>query len=644
MVFLAVVCVFIIVGNCFVLAAIRLSENGRKSRMNFFIMHLAIADLLVGVMVVIPDMATKITVEWYAGNAMCKIIQYSQTAVTYSSTYMLVSLSLDRYDAVARPMNFSRSGLQGRFLVLISWLISLAFASPTIYLYSETVREGKKQCWLEFPEVWQWQLFFTIVFVVTFLLPAIIIASCYIAIIYIIWSKGRYHEPTRESHNDTNVTHSRLIINENRHDTGRGIIPQAKIRTIKMTLIIVIVFIMCWSPFFLYNLFDLYELIPPNDSVATLFQSAAPLNSAANPIIYGIFSTRICKNLRRLPLPSFLRSLACHCQDNFCRKRSFRSRQHPYLTSQLTDPTQSTMDVHRRVDLRSHLSKRGSRLGKWTACLDDVDLIVLQEAEQKLKNSKSQNSKGAAAMGKKGGQQCWDHAVDGNYELTPLAHNEVTHRKGTSDGSDDSPQTSESNVVKGKDYIIYTEENLAFANSLPKKNDNNFFIKNNVRNPCSLESYSVNNQRLFKKNSSKDESIGICDSGYPDNRSDSALTKNNTVSNFCEIQRDDHGFNDGGQSYQDINIHFDRDASSYSHNASFSECAEVCAESDLVFADDDLNGPLENCLDRSCLATRRPSGVPSVRRRLTSDDNVVLKNATCQWASVDVSADEKSFT
>ncbi|KAH9488102.1 hypothetical protein Btru_065376 [Bulinus truncatus] len=157
LVLLAVVCVFIIVGNCFVLAAIRLSENGRKSRMNFFIMHLAIADLLVGVMVVITDMANKITVEWYAGNAMCKIIQYSQTTVTYCSTYMLVSLSIDRYDAVARPMNFSRSGLQGRFLVLVSWLVSLVFASPSFYLFSETVREGKRQCWLELPEAWHWQ-------------------------------------------------------------------------------------------------------------------------------------------------------------------------------------------------------------------------------------------------------------------------------------------------------------------------------------------------------------------------------------------------------------------------------------------------------------------------------------------------------
>ncbi|KAK7467923.1 hypothetical protein BaRGS_00036848 [Batillaria attramentaria] len=34
-------------------------------------------------------------------------------------------------------------------------------------------------------------LFMTLVAVVTFILPALIIASCYIAIIFVIWAKGR---------------------------------------------------------------------------------------------------------------------------------------------------------------------------------------------------------------------------------------------------------------------------------------------------------------------------------------------------------------------------------------------------------------------------------------------------------------------
>ena len=33
-----------------------------------------------------------------------------QVTVVYSSTFMLVSLSIDRVDAIARPMNFTRKG------------------------------------------------------------------------------------------------------------------------------------------------------------------------------------------------------------------------------------------------------------------------------------------------------------------------------------------------------------------------------------------------------------------------------------------------------------------------------------------------------------------------------------------------------
>ncbi|OQR69172.1 cardioacceleratory peptide receptor-like [Tropilaelaps mercedesae] len=106
LIFLSVLFTLIVLGNCAVLATLLASKN-RKSRMNFFIMHLAIADLLVGLVNVLTDILWKITVEWHAGNAMCKIVRYAQVVVTYSSTYVLVALSIDRYDAITHPMNFS---------------------------------------------------------------------------------------------------------------------------------------------------------------------------------------------------------------------------------------------------------------------------------------------------------------------------------------------------------------------------------------------------------------------------------------------------------------------------------------------------------------------------------------------------------
>ena len=87
-------------------------------------------------------------------------------------------------------------------------------------------------------------------------------------------------------------------------------------------------FILCWSPYILFDLlqvrstsacplftqttthinvletnvnFQVYQLIPNNQTsqaVATFIQSLAPLNSAANPIIYCMFSANLGKYIR----------------------------------------------------------------------------------------------------------------------------------------------------------------------------------------------------------------------------------------------------------------------------------------------------------------------------------------------------------
>lgn len=66
-------------------------------------------DLSVGLFNVLTDIIWRITVSWRAGNFACKFIRFIQVSVTYASTYVLVALSIDRYDAITHPMNFSGS-------------------------------------------------------------------------------------------------------------------------------------------------------------------------------------------------------------------------------------------------------------------------------------------------------------------------------------------------------------------------------------------------------------------------------------------------------------------------------------------------------------------------------------------------------
>jgi len=94
-----------------------------------------------------------------------------------------------------------------------------------------------------------------------------------------------------------------------RRASSRGLIPKAKIKTVKMTFVIVFVFILCWSPYIVFDLLQVYGHLPRTQTmiaVATFIQSLAPLNSAANPIIYISFSNNVCRNLRRLAVVQWL--------------------------------------------------------------------------------------------------------------------------------------------------------------------------------------------------------------------------------------------------------------------------------------------------------------------------------------------------
>lgn len=110
-----------------------------------------IVDLSVGLLNVLTDIIWRITVTWRAGNLACKFIKFLQCLVTYASTYVLVALSIDRYDAITHPMNFSGSWKRAKILVLSAWALSAIFSTPQFILYEETQIQGKhglKHCCL----------------------------------------------------------------------------------------------------------------------------------------------------------------------------------------------------------------------------------------------------------------------------------------------------------------------------------------------------------------------------------------------------------------------------------------------------------------------------------------------------------------
>ena len=103
-------------------------------------MHLAAVDLSVGLLYVSTDLVWKLTVTWEADLLACKVIRFLQVVITYGLTCVLVALSIDRYDAITHPMNFSGS-----------WKRAIIFQ---FNLHENP--EYETQCWIDFPESGHW--------------------------------------------------------------------------------------------------------------------------------------------------------------------------------------------------------------------------------------------------------------------------------------------------------------------------------------------------------------------------------------------------------------------------------------------------------------------------------------------------------
>ena len=137
---LSIILILAVVGNGVMLIALRRQLRYRPmSRMYFFMLNLSVADLLVAFGNILPQLAWDITFRFKGPDFLCRAVKFLQVFVLYLSTYVLTSMAIDRYLVVCHH-SFSRNhygGLKGpKILVIISWVLSLIFATPQAFIFT----------------------------------------------------------------------------------------------------------------------------------------------------------------------------------------------------------------------------------------------------------------------------------------------------------------------------------------------------------------------------------------------------------------------------------------------------------------------------------------------------------------------------
>lgn len=125
-------------GNLATIISIRRGKRGRgRARPSWtaiysLIFQLSVADLLVTVFCIAGEAAWSFTVQWYAGNYICKLFKFLQMFALYLSTFILVLIGVDRWLAVKYPMKSMGTASRSGKLVILAWVLSVILSIPQV--------------------------------------------------------------------------------------------------------------------------------------------------------------------------------------------------------------------------------------------------------------------------------------------------------------------------------------------------------------------------------------------------------------------------------------------------------------------------------------------------------------------------------
>jgi len=139
---LSVIIVFTIIGNILVILSV-FTYRPLRSVQNFFIISLAVADLMVAILVLPLNVASSVLGKWMFGKIICKLWLTSDVLCCTASILNLCAIALDRYWAITDPINYALKRTLKRVLYMIFWVwvLSLLISSPPLLGWNDWPEE-----------------------------------------------------------------------------------------------------------------------------------------------------------------------------------------------------------------------------------------------------------------------------------------------------------------------------------------------------------------------------------------------------------------------------------------------------------------------------------------------------------------------
>lgn len=257
-----------------------------KTVTNMYILNLAIADFLF--LMLLPFLITTYIMRtWVFGFAMCKIFFILTSINWFTSVFTLTVMSADRYLAVCHPITSMRyrTPLISLVVCFCVWCLSVLVMLP-IVLYATTVPSGpsgEESCTLQWPPgqpIEPDKAFIWYTLLLGFAIPVALTSVFYALVVLRLKTVG----PKTKS-KERKKSHKRVT---------------------KLVLTVIAVYVVCWLPYWVFQVYLTFTPYQPPKWVPKLYQMITVMsyaNSMLNPLLYAFLSD----NFRK----SFMKAFSC---------------------------------------------------------------------------------------------------------------------------------------------------------------------------------------------------------------------------------------------------------------------------------------------------------------------------------------------
>uniref|UniRef100_A0A8B9R420 G protein-coupled receptor 83 n=1 Tax=Anas platyrhynchos TaxID=8839 RepID=A0A8B9R420_ANAPL len=273
-------------------ATVGVKSRRLRSATSLFIVNLAVADIMITLLNTPFTLARFVNSSWVFGKGMCHVSRFAQYCSLHVSALTLTAIR--RGQVIMHPLKPRISTAKGVIYISIIWVMAACFSLPhAIYQklftfeYSEDVT--RCLCLPDFPEPADlfWKYLDLTTFILLYVLPLVIISAAYVTVAKKLWLRNTIGDVTTEQYF--------ALRRKNK-------------KTIKMLMLVVVLFAVCWFPLNCYVVLLSSQTIRTNNALYFAFHWLAMSSTCYNPFIYCWLNDSFRSELKqRLPstLPSY---------------------------------------------------------------------------------------------------------------------------------------------------------------------------------------------------------------------------------------------------------------------------------------------------------------------------------------------------